>query len=53
MPPSKAFDLTTQFKVAADGGVVEYAEAIDDGHRAAGHLDHFIGVEGLNIVLSA
>ena len=42
---AQAFDFAAQFEVAADGGVVEDAEAVDDGHGAAGLGDDGVGVE--------
>ena len=45
MPSSEALHFAAQFKVAADFGVVEKAEAIDDGKGAACHFDDFIGVK--------
>lgn len=44
MPSSEAFHFAAQFEVAADFGVVEEAEAINDGKGAAGHFDDFVGV---------
>lgn len=45
MPSSEAFCLATEFKVAADFGVVEKAETINDGKGAASHFDDFVGVK--------
>ena len=45
MSPAKPFDLTAQFKVAADLIVVENTETVDDGNRATGHLDHLIRIQ--------
>ena len=36
MTPAEALHLTAQLEVPADLGVVEDAEAVDDGHGAAG-----------------
>jgi hypothetical protein len=35
MPAAEAFDFAVEFEVAADLGVVEDAEAVDDGGGAA------------------
>ena len=51
MPSPESLHLAAEFEVAFDFFVAEDAEAIDDSHRAADHLDDFIGVEGQNIVL--
>jgi hypothetical protein len=43
--PAEALDLAAEFEIAADDRIVEDAEAIDDGHGAAGHFDHLVGIE--------
>ena len=42
---AQAFHLAAQLEVAADGGVVQDAEAVDDGHGAAGLGDDDVGIE--------
>ena len=51
MSPAQALYFPAQLEVATDLFVIEDAEAIDDSHGAADHLDDFIGVVGLNQVL--
>src|SRR5664280_3431833 len=46
VPPAETFHFAAEFEVPLDLFVVEDAEAVDDSHGAAGHLDDFIGVEG-------
>ena len=45
MPAPKAINLTTQFEVMADFGVVEEAEAVNDGKGATGYFDDFVWVK--------
>lgn len=45
MSAAEALDFAAQLEVAADGGVVQDAETVDDGHGAAGHFDDLVGVE--------
>jgi hypothetical protein len=42
---AEGFDFAAELEVAADLVVGEDAEAIDDRQRAAGPLDHVVGVE--------
>jgi hypothetical protein len=45
MPPAQALHFAAEFKVTADLGVREDAEAVDNGRGPTGHFDHLVGVE--------
>ena len=45
MPPAQSLHLAAQFEVTADSGIIQHAEAVDDGEGAAGPLDHLLRVE--------
>jgi hypothetical protein len=42
MASAKAFDLTAQLKIAADPGIIQDAEAVNDRNRMTGYFDHFV-----------
>ena len=45
MAPAEALYLAAEFEIPPDLRVIQDAEAVDDGDGAAGHFDHFVGIE--------
>lgn len=45
MPSTQGFNLAAQLEIAANFGILKYAEAVYNRQRAAGPCDHIIRIE--------